>query len=189
LLVVVEAPNILHWNWLRFKLERGKFLRKEEFGQAPEKRLPQWLKCVSQQEMKCWLVARVRIEFGRCHHSPNSVLTGGAVERAGLSASPFSYTEWRPLPISCPLDRNFLLDFESREKIVNRYLMRFDRFCPALSVELSLVFKAPALRQRSELIFRNNQKISLCFGRPHPDGSAGMPIANLHRLICRWIPF
>jgi len=38
--------------------------------------------------------------------------------------------------------------------------MRFDRFCPALSVELSLVFKAPALRQRSELIFRNNGKKS-----------------------------
>jgi hypothetical protein len=57
---------------------------------------------------------------------------------------PFSYTEWRPLPISCLLHGNFLLDFEKREKIVNRYLMSFDRLCQALNVELSLILKANA---------------------------------------------
>jgi hypothetical protein len=43
---------------------------------------------------------------------------------------------------------------------VNRYLMGFDRLCPALNVEPSLIIKAPTLRQRSELIFRENGKKS-----------------------------
>ena len=60
LLIVVEAPNILHGIWLRFQLQRGEFLGKEEFVQAAEKRLVQRLKSVgSQQEMKLRLAARV----------------------------------------------------------------------------------------------------------------------------------
>jgi hypothetical protein len=39
------------------------FLWKKEFPEATKERLPQWLKCVGQQEMKFRLVVRVLIDF------------------------------------------------------------------------------------------------------------------------------